>query len=100
MADLVRLRLGTVIAQFIEAKRAYDTAAEAGDTDGPEWDAYETKEHAVIVYPCLTIEDVRQKARFFLDYAGPNDTLRNCYSGDYDWTLDEFLRSLLGEAQP
>jgi len=95
MADLREL-----IDAFTVAKAAYDASAGRGDCDGPEWDVYEATEHAVIVYPCRTVEDVRLKAHFFLDNDGPNDTLRNCFTGDHDWTLDLFLRSLTGEAQP
>jgi hypothetical protein len=86
MADLHEL-----IDAFTAAKSAYQAAAEG---EGPEWDAYEAAEHAVIVYPCQTIKDVRVKARFFLENSGPNDTLRNCDS-ESGHTLDLFLRSLV-----
>ncbi|KQZ31609.1 hypothetical protein ASD50_15200 [Mesorhizobium sp. Root552] len=90
-------KLQAAIDAFLEAKRAYDAAIEGGgDGEGPEWDVYEATEHAVISYPCQTIEDVRLKGQFFLDKAGPNDTLRNCFSSEGP-TLDRFLRSLLGE---
>lgn len=93
--------LRELVEAFNVAKGAWDALCEA-DPDGeddnpPEWEAYEAAEHAVIVHPCQTIEDVHLKARFFLINAGPNDTLRNCLTGDQDWTLDCFLRSLLGE---
>jgi hypothetical protein len=88
--------VAALIDAFAGAKAAYDIVAE-GDT--PEWDAYEAAELAVIVHPCQSMDEVREKARFFLDEAGPNDTLRNCRSGD-NTALDLFLRSLIGEAQP
>jgi hypothetical protein len=96
MADFARLKIETAIARFIETKQVYDCTAE---DDGPEWDAYEAAEHAVIFYPCRTMDDVRIKARFFLENEGPNDTLQNCPIGPAR-ALDVFLRSLLGEAQP
>jgi hypothetical protein len=91
MADLRE-----AIDTFTAAKSAYDNATV--EDDGPKWDAYEAAEHAVIIYPCQTIEDARLKARFFLDNDGPNDTLRNCVS-ERGHVLDAFLRSLIGEAQ-
>ncbi|MDR7034525.1 hypothetical protein [Mesorhizobium sp. BE184] len=94
MADLREL-----IDAFAQASAAYNAAPEAADWDSPEADAYEAAEHAVIVAPCETAEDVRMKARFFLDNSGPNDTLRNCEDAAGS-DLDRFLRSLLGEAQP
>lgn len=93
-----RADIRKLIDAFAVAKLAYDAATE--DNDNPnEWDAYEAAEHAVIVYPCHTLDDVREKAGFFLDNYGPNDTLRNC-ADDTGSELDRFLRSLLGEAQP
>jgi hypothetical protein len=85
-----------LINTFEVARQAYEVAAKTDDTDGPVWDAYEAAEHAVIVYPCRTIEDVRLKAKFFLENEGPNDTLRNCSSSQGP-ALDRFLRSLIGE---
>jgi hypothetical protein len=87
MADLHEM-----IDVFTAAKSAYVDDATVED-EGPEWEAYEVAEHALIVFPCETIEDVRLKARFFIENAGPNDTLRNCFS-ESGYTLDLFLRSL------
>lgn len=82
---------------FTAAKAAWDSTVNATDYDDPKlWDAYEAAEHAVIIHPCKSLDDVRLKARFFLDHDGPNDTLRNCMSQEGP-TLDYFLRSLLGE---
>lgn len=91
--------LRELIDAFGIAKAAHDGLPEDQDDEGPEWDAYEATERAVIVHPCQSIEDVRLKAHFFLDSIGPRDTLRYCYSSGVP-TLDLFLRSLLGEAQP
>jgi hypothetical protein len=91
--------LRQLIDDFATAKIAYDALGDDCDCEGPEWDAYEAAEHAVIVYPIRDLDEVRQKARFFLDEAGPNDTLRSCY-GSSGRCLDMFLRSLIGEGQP
>lgn len=76
------------------AKKAFDAAD--CDNDGVEWEAYEAAEHAVIVHPCSTIDEVRVKANFFLTNHAPYDTIRNCYNSEEE-TLLPFLRSLLGD---
>lgn len=93
--------LSELIDAFAKASTAY-RAAEANNLDAkaedfPEWEAYEAAEHAVIIYPCRSLEDVRTKARFFLDNDGPYDTIRNCVLGEEE-TLLLFLRSLVGGA--
>lgn len=93
MADLREL-----INAFLAAREAYENALDDDEGfTGPEWDAYEEAEHAVIVYPCQSLDDVRTKARFFLENESSYDTIRNCYSTTEE-TLLPFLRSLLGEA--
>ena len=89
--------VAVLIDAFADTKAAYEKVAE-GDT--PEWNAYEAAEHAIIVHPCQSMDDVRQKARFFLDEVGPNDTLRNCRvsSTSPERCIDLFLRSLCGES--
>lgn len=90
MADLSEL-----IDAFTAARAAYHAVPE--DDDGPdEWEAYCKTEYAIVAYPCRSLEDVRQKARFFLDNDAPNDTLRNDRN-DAGPALDQFLRSLLAE---
>jgi hypothetical protein len=81
--------------RFLEAQKAL--AASGWKDDGPEWTEYEGAEHAVIVYPCQTIEDARVKVRFFLENDDPYDTIRNCRSGEGE-TLRLFLASLTGGA--
>lgn len=89
MADLREL-----INVYTHAKAAFDAADP--DCDEPEWNAYEAAEHAIIIYPCRTLDEVRHKARFFLENSGPFDTIHNCYTTT-EATLLPFLRSLLGE---
>lgn len=63
---------------------------------GPEWDAYQAAEAAVVLHPCRTLEEVREKAAFFLADDSAYDTLRNCYTGEWE-ALSVFLQSLSGE---
>lgn len=94
MADLREL-----IDAFETARAAFLACPEDDDECVVEWEAYCKADEAVIMFPCQIIDDVRLKARFFLDHEAPNDTLRTGHHGD-DRTLDVFLRSLLGEVQP
>lgn len=94
MADLREL-----IDAFAAARAAFLAMPEDDDECTAEWDAYCRAEYAIVTYPCRSMEDVRQKARFFLDNDAPNDTLQND-SNEAGLALDQFLRSLLGEAQP
>lgn len=94
MADLLEL-----LASYDRAKAAWNEADPDGDCDGPEWDACDAAETAVIAAPCLTIEDVRAKARFVLDNGAAYDSVKNCSIGDED-VLQLFLRSLLGKVRP
>lgn len=93
MADLRQL-----IDAFAAARAAFLAAPEDDDDCADEWEAYCKAEYAVVAYPCRSLDDVHQKARFFLEHEAPNDTLRND-SNDAGPALDQFLRSLLGEAQ-
>lgn len=92
--------LSDLIIAFKAAQVAYEVAfkeAEAkadGEGDVPEWDTYEYAEIAIIEYPCRTLDDVRIKARFFLDNPASYDTIRNC-SYSQEETLLPFLRSLV-----
>jgi len=89
--------LSELIDAFAAARAAFHAMPD--DDDCPdEWEAYCKAEYAVVAYPCRSLADVHQKARFFLDNDAPNDTLRND-SNDAGPALDQFLRSLLGEAQ-
>lgn len=91
--------LNSLIEDYRKAKEAYEKAAEEEDDfNGPDWDAKEAAEHAVIMYPCRSLGDVRTKARFFLENESSYDTIRNCRSVTEE-TLRPFLRSLLGEAR-
>lgn len=89
--------LDSLIEAHSKAKEAYENAApdQAGD---PLWNAYYAAELAILKHPCRTIEEVRTKARFFLEDTGAYDTLRRCCEKDEE-TLMPFLRSLLGEAR-
>ncbi len=93
MADLREL-----IDTFAAAQAAYE-AADPEEDDSPEWSAYDAAQRAVIMFPCRTLDEVRAKARFFMENDGPYDTIRNCRT-DTEETLMPFLRSLLGEVQP
>lgn len=73
------------------------TAEEVGFEVGAEWDAYEAAEHALVVFPCKTLEEVQAKTRFFLENQPCYDTIRNCAIGAEE-TLLPFLRSLLGDS--
>jgi hypothetical protein len=84
-------------ARFVKARAEQEQAVQNGDEEGPAWDEYEAAEGAVIKFPCRTIEEVREKARFFLENDGPYDTIRNCFSNEGE-TLRPFLQSLLGGA--
>lgn len=82
------------IAAFLAAREVFLAADE--DHDARAWEKYCSTEHAVIIHPCVTIEDVRIKARFFLDCEPAYDTIRNCFKPTEE-TLRPFLRSLTGE---
>lgn len=90
--------LNSLIEGYRKAEDAYEKATEEDDFNGPDWDAKEAAEHAVIMYPCRSLDDVRTKARFFLENTSPYDTIRNCRNATEE-TLRPFLRSLLGEAR-
>lgn len=90
--------LNSLIEDHRKAEEAYEKAIEEDEGfDGPEWVAKEAAEDAVITYPCQSLDDVRTKARFFLENKSSYDTIRHCYTTTED-TLMPFLRSLLGEA--
>lgn len=92
--------LAQKIAAFEAARVAYEDAAPEFDGD-PLWNAYEATEHAVVVHPCETLDEVRLKARYFLENDGPYCTIADCEDETGD-VLRTFLRSLLGagEVQP
>ncbi len=90
-------KLKALIDAYEKAREDYENAAPE-DPGTPEWEAYEAAEHAVIICPCRSLEDVRTKARFFLENESPYDTIRNCHTQTEE-ALIPFLRSLLGEAQ-
>lgn len=90
-------QLETQIAAYAKAREAWENADPEGEwPDSPEWIACDAAEHAIIVYPCQTMEDVRKKADFFLNNESAYETIRNCRSATEE-TLLPFLRSLLGE---
>ncbi len=91
-------KLKALIDAYEKAREDYENAAPENE-GGPEWDAYEAAEHAVIIYPCRSLEDVRMKARFFLENSGLYDTIRNSRTSaePEEEALMPFLRSLLGE---
>jgi hypothetical protein len=96
MADL-----HNAIEAFAAAKAAlyaaFATDLNADAQSFPEWEPYEAAERAVVVCPCQTMDEVRAKARFFIENDGPYDTIRNCADREND-TLLLFLRSLAGGA--
>lgn len=97
MADL-----GKLIDAYHAARRTWEAQFEQDEDaagEAPQWDAYWEAERAVIVFPCRTLDDVRAKAKFFLENSSPYDTIRNCSTATEE-TLRPFLRSLIGETQP
>lgn len=88
-------QLPLLIAAFHEATAKRDAEWNKGNDDGPEQDAVEAAEDAVLRFPCQTLDEVRVKARFFLNNSGPYDTIRNCFDAKEE-TLLPFLRSLAG----
>ena len=92
------------LTELITAFHTTYAALESADpdrdqgTDSVEWGAWEDVEHAIVRYPCRTLDDVRVKARFFLENEGAYDTIRTCENATEE-TLYPFLRSLLGEEQ-
>ncbi len=92
MADLREL-----ISAYHRAREAFENAWDDDeDATGQKWGAKEAAEHAVVVYPCKSLDDVRTKARFFLENDSAYDAIRNCRTATEE-TLLPFLRSLLGE---
>lgn len=90
--------LSSLIAACATAKSVWEEADQklVGVTDeGPEWIAYQAAEAAVVLHPCRTLEEVRTKAAFFLADDSAYDTLRNCYTGEWE-ALSVFLQSLSG----
>ncbi len=85
-----------LIKTYQAARDAWDKADPDGNCDGPEWDALEAAEDAILRFPCTTIGQVRAKARFFIETEPAYDTIRNCYDSKEE-ALIPFLRSLLGE---
>lgn len=86
--------LETLIAAYHAARAAWFESDTEANGD-PEWDAYEAAEDTVLRYPCTTLAEVQEKARFFLDNDSPFDTLRNCQTATEE-ALRPFLRSLCG----
>lgn len=87
--------LQTKIDAFLAARQVF-LADSTYEEDSASWDAYCQTEHEVIIHPCTTMDEVRMKARFFLECEPAYDTIRNCRRQDEE-TLRPFLRSLVGE---
>lgn len=85
--------LKTIISDFEAAREAWEVADPEADCDGPEWDAYAAAERVLVKWPCQTLDEVQQKAAYFLGDAGLLDTVQNCHTGDEE-SLRVFLRSL------
>jgi hypothetical protein len=89
--------LQDVIDLYLVAQQKYRDADPDGDCEVPEWAAYEAADTAVIAFPCMSLDDVRLKARFVLDNDSPYDSVQNCTIGpEGEDVLRLFLRSLLG----
>jgi hypothetical protein len=93
--------MSTSLHELIESYHAARLAFNAADDDRDEsgWEVLITAEHAVFDFPCLTLEDVREKALFFINDPGANDALHNDSYDSESTALDRFLRSLLGEVR-
>lgn len=88
----------TLIAAYEAAEREYKRVCDLDDDNHEEeQEGKEAAEAAVIRAPCLTLDDVRAKARLALADAMVFDSLENCTLGG-EATLTVFLRSLLGGA--
>ena len=91
--------LTDLITKYRNADVAYRgaCAAEPERDHDDLWNTKEDAEMAVIQHQCVSLEDVRAKARLALSDANVYDSLRNCFVSERD-VLVIFLRSLLDEA--
>jgi hypothetical protein len=61
------------------------------------WNAKEAAERVLLREPCLTLDDVRAKAKLVLEDENVFDSIINCIHSDGTLVGHTFLRSLLGE---
>lgn len=88
--------LRDLITAFEAAKTTWDAAGPDSCSSDPEYEAYWEAEMAVLRFPCLTIDDVREKAKFFLSSETRIDTIENCNDGEQHCAV-VFLKALLGQ---
>ena len=90
--------LTDLIGKYQEAETAFRAActAEPGRDHDDLWNAKEDAEMAVIRHQCISLEDVRAKARLALSDENVYDSLRNCFIDERD-VLVIFLLSVLDE---
>lgn len=89
------MTLAALIQAHAAARLAWDRADPTGSSS-PEYLAFEAAEEVVLRYPCSTLEEVREKARFIIANPSAFDSICNLGEGDEHCGLI-FLRSLLGE---
>ncbi len=91
--------LTALIDEYKAADAAFDKACDLSLLDAetdPLYAAKEAAELEVLRAPCLTLDDVRAKARLALADDSVFDSISNCRIGG-EHALRIFLRSLLGE---
>ncbi|WP_426238129.1 hypothetical protein [Pararhizobium sp. DWP1-1-3] len=87
--------LATLIRNFTEARAAWEIVSTCeGDSD--EWAAYEACGLSVVEYPCKSLDDVREKAAFFLESDDGVESLANDSITKGKLFIALFLQSLLG----
>ena len=89
------MTLAALIQAHAVARLAWDRVDPTGSSS-PEYAAFEAAEEAVLRYPCRTLEEVREKARFIIENPSAFDSICNLGEGNEHCGLI-FLRSLLGE---
>lgn len=93
--------LTVLIKQYFAAQAAWREKSAVDDSDEntqAQWDAYVAAEDAVFRFPCGSLEDVVEKARFVLSSDISLDTLRLGSDSEGEYCLVPFLQSLIGEA--
>ncbi len=88
--------LSDLIARYLAAKAIWEAQFDEDDVkanNSPEWREYMDTSCAIIDFPCRTIRQVQQKARFILTDENLVDMLANCST---TVAVTDFLKSLAG----